>query len=112
MLKAPLVLLLAAASLGGCSHARATEPGAGDPLHCLIAFEALSESASQQGQPEAARKFEERARWWADRLKVLPKEARSAEATDKAVAEFMALEDHGVALATDCLKAQEAERER
>ncbi len=112
MLKARIALLLGTAGLGACSSAGAAEPSSLNPLHCLVAFEVLSQGAAEQAKPEAARKFEERARWWAERLKALPKEARSAEATEKAIAQFLALEDRGIGLATECLKAQETERQR
>lgn len=104
------ILWVTAASLAmtGCGEADAKALDPSNPLHCAAQFESYSIIARQQGDVAKERGFEARSQWYVDRAK-----AQDLELSDAALRDvekrISATSDGGLALATECMKRQDAD---
>jgi len=106
-------LVLCAAVIGmclsACSKASASGFDPTNPLHCAAQFESYSVLARHQGDERKAGAFGARSQWYAERARSLPAEQLTSEAVNDLANRIEAQPDGGLALATECMKRQDAD---
>lgn len=100
---------LIALALSACGKASASGFDPANPLHCAAQFEAYALVARRQGQEDKARGFGARSQWYVERARSLPPEQLTPAALDDLGNRIAAQADGGEALATACMKQQDAD---
>jgi len=95
-------------TLSACSKANASELDPSNPLHCGGQFQAYAFIAKQQGDDLKEKGFVLRAAWYGERARSLAAEL-TPEARIELADRIASAPDGGLALATACLKRQEAD---
>ena len=103
-----LCAVAACSATTGCSEASAAGLDPSNPLHCAAQLESYSIIARQQGDVTKDRGFGARSQWYVDRAKSL-----GLDLTESALINvekrILATADGGLALATECVKRQDAD---
>lgn len=99
---------IAGAAIIGCSEADAEGLDPSNPLHCAAQFESYSIIAKQQGDLTKARGFSARSQWFVNRAKARGLDLSGAALID-VERRILATSDGGLALATECMKRQDAD---
>lgn len=107
-MKTLLITLASLLTLVACANASASETDASNPLHCGAQLQAYSAIAGQQGDRVKEKGFALRAQWYGELAR-----SRGLSLTEKAKLELadkiLAAPDGGAALATECIKQQDAD---
>ena len=100
---------LVAPLLSACSAANASGFDPSNPLHCAAQFESYSIIARLQGDTAKAGGYGARSQWYVDRARALAAEQLTPAALEALGNKIAAQPDGGLALATECLKRQDAD---
>lgn len=109
--KTLIIICIAATgtALSACGKASASVFDPANPLHCAAQFESYSIIARRQGQEGEARGLSVRSQWYAQRARSLSAEQLTRAALNELGNKIVAQPDGGLALATECLKRQDAD---
>ena len=103
-----LCALAACSAVAGCSEANAEGLNPSNPLHCAAQFESYSIIARQQGDLAKERGFGARSQWYVNRAKSQGLDLTKAALLD-VEKRISATSDGGLALASECMKRQDAD---
>jgi hypothetical protein len=103
-----LCAMAACSAVAGCAEANAKGLDPSNPLHCAAQFESYSIIARQQGDVAQERGFGARSQWYVDQAKSQGIDLKDAALRD-VEKRISATSDGGLALATECMKRQDAD---
>ena len=104
-----LCTVLMGTVLTACSKANASGLDASNPLNCAAQFSRYSTIARQQGDVALAGAFGARAEWYVNRARGIAPERPTDAALEELGRKIVAQGDGGLALATECMKRQDAD---
>ena len=110
--RSALVVAVLGVIVVACGKASAAEYDPTNPLHCALQFQSYSILAKTMGQEERSKGFGARSHWYLmEAKKTVAPEQLKREALVELGNKIVANPDGGLALASECMKRQDADED-